>query len=285
MTAALHRRRAAERRLRVAGRLAAAVSLVALLFLLGTMLAGAVGSLGGGFLTGADATDAARAGIGGAMLGSLMTLLVALGAALPIGVAAAVFLEEFARRDRWTALVEASINNLAAVPPIVFGLLGLALFLGAWGVPRSSPLVAGLTLALMTMPVIVIACRAAIRGVPDGVREAAMAVGASRVQLVFHHVLPLAAPGIVTGAILGSARALGETAPLLLIGMRAFIPAAPSGITEPATTLPVQIFLWADKVDPGFVGRTSAAIVVLLAVVLVLHGLAAWTRHRFEVRR
>lgn len=237
-----------------------------------------------GFLTGADATDPTRAGIAGALEGSLLTMAVTLLLAVPTGVAAAVYLEEFAPRNRWTDLIEVSINNLAAIPSIIFGLLGLALFLGALGLPRSAPLVGGLTLALMTLPMIVIAARGAIRGVAPSVREAAMGIGASPLQVVFHHVMPLALPGVLTGAIIGTARALGETAPLLLIGMRAFIAGSPGSLTRPATALPVQIFLWSDQVDRGFVEKTSAAIIVLLAALLLLNGVAVVWRARVERR-
>ncbi len=232
------------------------------------------------FFRSADATDPARAGILGALKGSLLVMAVTLLLALPTGIAAAIYLEEFAPRNALTDLIEVSINNLAAVPSIIFGLLGLALFLGTMGLPRSAPLVGGLTLALMTLPVIVIAVRGAVRGVPPSIREAAMGVGASPVQVVFHHVLPLAMPGILTGAIIGGARALGETAPLLLIGMRAFIAAPPGGFTRPATTLPVQIFLWSDQIDRGFVEKTSAAIIVLLAFLLVMNSAAVYWRAR-----
>jgi phosphate transport system permease protein len=201
-----------------------------------------------------------------------------------MGVLAAVYLEEFAPRNRWTDIVEVSINNLAAVPSIIFGLLGLAVFINFLGMPRSSPLVGGVTLALMTMPVIVIAGRNAIKAVPPSIRDAALAVGASRVQTVFHHVLPLALPGILTGAIIGMARALGETAPLLMIGMRAFVSTPPSGITDPATVLPMQIFLWSDEVDRAFVQNTSAAILVLLAFLLTMNGFAIYLRNKFETR-
>lgn len=279
------RRRAAERRFRLLGLAAVVASLGCLLFLIGSMLIAGIGGIDGHFLTGADATEAGRVGIGAALKGSLMVLGLTLALALPVGVLAALYLEEFAPRSRWADLIEVSINNLAAVPSIIFGLLGLLLFLGTFGLPRSAPLVGGLTLALMTMPVIVIAGRSAIRAVPVSVREAAHAVGASRVQVTFHHVLPRAWPGILTGAIIGGARALGETAPLLLIGMRAFIPAAPGGIVEPATVLPVQIFLWSDQIDRGFVEKTSAAIVVLLALLFAMNGVAAWLRHRAEARR
>lgn len=237
-----------------------------------------------GFLRNADATDPTRVGIWGAAKGSLLTMLVTLALAFPIGVLAALYLEEYAPKNRWTDMIEVSINNLAAVPSIIFGLLGLAVFLGSFGLPRSAPLVGGLTLALMTMPVIVIAGRNAIKGVPPSIRDAALAVGASRVQVIFHHVLPLALPGILTGTIIGMARALGETAPLLMIGMRAFIAAPPQGLTDPATVLPVQIFLWSDQVDRGFIEKTSAAIIVLLIFLLAMNGLAIYLRNRFETR-
>jgi phosphate transport system permease protein len=237
-----------------------------------------------GFLTAADSTDPTRVGIWGAFKGSLLTMLVTIGLAFPIGVLAALYLEEYAPRNRWTDLIEVSINNLAAVPSIIFGLLGLAVFLGTFHLPRSAPLVGGLTLALITMPVIVIAGRNAIKAVPPSIRDAALAVGASPVQVVFDHVLPLALPGILTGTIIGMARALGETAPLLMIGMRAFIAAPPSRLTDPATVLPVQIFLWSDDVDRGFVEKTSAAIIVLLVFLLAMNGLAIYLRNRFETR-
>jgi len=209
---------------------------------------------------------------------------VTMGLAFPIGVLAALYLEEFATRNRWTDLIEVSINNLAAVPSIIFGLLGLAVFLNFMHLPRSAPLVGGFTLALMTFPVIVIAGRNAIKSVPPSIRDAALGVGASKMQVVFHHVLPLAFPGIMTGSIIGMARALGETAPLLMIGMRAFIATPPSGITEPATVLPMQIFLWSDEVDRGFVEKTSAAIIVLLVFMLLMNGLAIYLRNKFERR-
>ncbi len=237
-----------------------------------------------GFLTQSDATDPAQVGIWGAFKGSLLTMFVTIILAFPIGVLSAVYLEEYAPRNRWTDLIEVSINNLAAVPSIIFGLLGLAVFLNFMGMPRSAPLVGGLTLALMTMPVIVIAGRNAIKSVPPSIRDAALGVGASRVQVVFHHVLPLALPGILTGTIIGMARALGETAPLLMIGMRAFIATPPSGISEPASVLPVQIFLWSDEVSRGFVEKTSAAIIVLLVFLLAMNGIAIYLRNRFETR-
>ena len=236
------------------------------------------------FLTSSDATDSSVVGIWGALKGTFLTILVTMALAFPIGVLSALYLEEFAARNRWTDLIEVSINNLAAVPSIIFGLLGLAVFLNFMDLPRSAPLVGGLTLALMTMPVIVIAGRNAIKSVPPSIRDAALGVGASKMQVVFHHVLPLALPGILTGTIIGMARALGETAPLLMIGMRAFIAAPPSSITEPATVLPVQIFLWSDEVDRGFVEKTSAAIIVLLIFMLLMNGLAIYLRNRFEQR-
>jgi phosphate transport system permease protein len=236
------------------------------------------------FLTGSDATDPTVVGIWGAFKGSLLTMLVTLALAFPIGVLSAVYLEEYAPRNRWTDLIEVSINNLAAVPSIIFGLLGLAVFLNFMHLPRSAPLVGGLVLALMTMPVIVIAGRNAIKSVPPSIRDAALGIGASRVQVVFHHVLPLALPGILTGTIIGMARALGETAPLLMIGMRAFIASPPGGIADPATVLPVQIFLWSDEVSKGFVEKTSAAIIVLLVFLLAMNGIAIYLRNKFERR-
>jgi phosphate transport system permease protein len=238
----------------------------------------------GNFLTASDATDPSVVGVWGALKGSFLTILVTMALAFPIGVLAALYLEEFAARNRWTDMIEVSINNLAAVPSIIFGLLGLAVFLNFMHLPRSAPLVGGLTLALMTMPVIVIAGRNAIKSVPPSIRDAALGVGASKMQVVFHHVLPLALPGILTGTIIGMARALGETAPLLMIGMRAFIASPPQGITEPASVLPVQIFLWSDEVDRGFVEKTSAAIIVLLIFMLLMNGLAIYLRNKFERR-
>ncbi|HEV7658547.1 MAG TPA: phosphate ABC transporter permease PstA [Allosphingosinicella sp.] len=233
-------------------------------------------------LTGADATDPTAVGIWGAFKGSLLTMIITLLIAFPVGVLSAVYLEEYAPRNRWTDMIEVSINNLAAVPSIIFGLLGLAVFLQVMHLPRSAPIVGGLTLALMTMPVIVIAGRNAIKSVPPSIRDAALGIGASRIQVVFHHVIPLALPGILTGTIIGMARALGETAPLLVIGMRAFIASPPGGLGEPATALPVQIFLWSDEVSRGFVEKTSAAIIVLLVFLLAMNGLAIYLRNRFE---
>ncbi len=237
-----------------------------------------------GFLSRGDATGPQAVGIWGALKGSMLTMLVTLLLAFPIGVLAAVYLEEFAPKNRWTELIEVSINNLAAVPSIIFGLLGLAVFLWLFPNWRSAPLIGGMTLALMTMPVIVISGRNAIKAVPPSIRDAALAIGASPVQTVFHHVLPLALPGILTGTIIGMARALGETAPLLMIGMKAFVATPPDGFTAPSSVLPVQIFLWSDEIDRGFVERTSAAIIVLLAFLLVMNGLAIYLRNRFENR-
>ncbi|NKJ41468.1 phosphate transport system permease protein [Novosphingobium sp. SG720] len=237
-----------------------------------------------GFLARSDATSPQAVGIWGALKGSIMTMLVTLVLAFPVGVLAALYLEEYAARNRWTELIEISINNLAAVPSIIFGLLGLAVFLAIFPHYRSAPLIGGMTLALMTMPVIVISGRNAIKAVPPSIRDAALAMGASPVQVVFHHVLPLALPGILTGTIIGMARALGETAPLLMIGMRAFVASPPGDLTSPSTVLPVQIFLWSDEIDRGFIERTSAAIVVLLIFLLLMNGLAIYLRNRFEKR-
>ncbi|MGB3804393.1 MAG: phosphate ABC transporter permease PstA [Sphingopyxis granuli] len=236
------------------------------------------------FFRNADATDPAVAGIWGALKGSVLTIVIAFLIAFPTGVLAALYLEEYAPKNRWTDLIEVSINNLAAVPSIIFGLLALAVFINWFGLCQASALVGGLTLALMTMPVIVIAARNAIKAVPPSIRDAALGVGASPVQVVFHHVLPLALPGILTGTIIGMARALGETAPLLLIGMRAFIGDVPNGICAPSTVLPMQIFLWSDEVDRGFVEKTSAAIIVLLIVLLSMNALAIYLRNKFEKR-
>ncbi|SCW41249.1 phosphate ABC transporter membrane protein 2, PhoT family (TC 3.A.1.7.1) [Sphingobium faniae] len=236
------------------------------------------------FLTGSDGTDPTQVGIWGAFKGSLLTMLVTLLLSFPVGVATALYLEEYARKNWMTDVIEVSINNLAAVPSIIFGLLGLSIFLNVLHLPRSASLVGGMTLALMTMPVIVIAGRNAIKSVPPSIRDAALGIGASPVQVVFQHVLPLALPGILTGTIIGMARALGETAPLLMIGMRAFIATPPGGITDPATVLPVQIFLWSDEVSKGFVEKTSAAIIVLLVFLLAMNGLAIYLRNKFEKR-
>ena len=236
------------------------------------------------FFSAADSREPEEAGIWGAIVGSLFTMLITLLLSFPLGVATAVYLEEFARKSRWTDLIEVNINNLAAVPSIVYGLLGLAIFLGFFGLPRSAPLVGGMVLALMTLPVIIIASRAALKAVPPSIRQGALAIGASHLQAVLHHVVPLALPGMMTGAIIGMARALGETAPLLMIGMVAFIADVPGGPTDPATVLPVQIYLWADSPERAFVEKTSAAILVLLVFLLIMNALAVVLRRRFERR-
>ncbi len=229
-----------------------------------------------------DSREPELAGIRGALMGSFYMLLVTVALAFPIGVAAAVYLEEFAPKNRWTDLIEVNINNLAAVPSIVFGLLGLAVFINWASLPRSSPLVGGLVLSLMTLPVIIIAARASIKSVPPSIKEAALGLGASQTQMVFQHVVPLALPGILTGTIIGMARALGETAPLLMIGMVAFIVDIPQGPLDPSAALPVQIYLWADSPERAFVERTSAAIIVLLGFLLVMNLTAVLLRRRFE---
>ena len=236
------------------------------------------------FFTHGDSREPEQAGIWGAVAGSFFTLIITLLLSFPIGVSAAIYLEEFAKRNRWTDLIEVNINNLAAVPSIVFGLLGLAVFINILGLPRSAPLVGGLVLTLMTLPTIIIASRAAIKAVPPSIREAALGIGASPVQVVMHHVFPLAMPGMLTGTIIGMARALGETAPLLMIGMVAFIVDVPKGFSDPATALPVQVYLWADSPERAFVERTSGAIMVLLAFLLVMNGAAVVLRQRFERR-
>ena len=236
------------------------------------------------FFMAGDSREPEISGIRGALVGSALTLLVTLLLSFPVGVGAALYLEEFAPRNRWTDLIEVNINNLAAVPSVVFGLLGLAVFLNFFGLPRSVPVVGGMVLALMTLPTIIIAGRAALASVPPSIREAALGIGASRMQTVTHHVLPLAMPGILTGTIIGMARALGETAPLLMIGMVAFIVDVPHTPFDPATVLPVQIFLWVDSPERAFVERTSAAIVVLLGFLIAMNGLAVVLRRRFERR-
>jgi phosphate transport system permease protein len=236
------------------------------------------------FFTAGDSREPELSGIKGAVFGSIFTLMICLVIAFPVGVAAAVYLEEFAPKNRWTDLIEVNINNLAAVPSIVFGLLGLAVFINFFGLPRSVPLVGGLVLALMTLPTIIIASRAALKSVPPSIREAALGIGASRMQTITHHVLPLALPGMLTGTIIGMAQALGETAPLLMIGMVAFIVDIPGGIMDPSAVLPVQIYLWADSPERAFVERTSAAIMVLLAFLISMNLLAVWLRRKFERR-
>ena len=235
-------------------------------------------------LNNGDSREPELAGIRGALVGSFYMLIVTIALAFPIGVAAAIYLEEFAPRNRWSDIIEVNINNLAAVPSIVFGLLGLAVFINWLSLPRSAPLVGGLVLSLLTLPVIIIAARAAIKAVPPSIREAALGLGASRMQVIFHHVLPLAMPGMLTGAIIGMARALGETAPLLMIGMIAFIVDVPQKFTDPATALPVQVFLWADSPERAFAERTGAAIIVLLVFLLLMNLAAVLLRRRFERR-
>ena len=234
--------------------------------------------------TGADSRHPELAGLWGAIVGSFYALSVCLVLSFPIGIAAAIYLEEFAPKNRWTEMIEININNLAAVPSVVFGLLGLAVFLNFFGMPRSAPLVGGMTLALMTLPTIIIASRAALKAVPPSIREGALGVGASHQQAVLHHVLPLAMPGMLTGTIIGLAQALGETAPLLLIGMNAFITAAPDSMMSPSTALPTQIYIWADSPERGFVARTSAAILVLLGFLVCMNAVAIWLRSRLERR-
>lgn len=231
-----------------------------------------------------DSREPEQAGIRGAVVGSFLTLVMTLMLSFPIGVCAAIYLEEFAPKNRWTDFIEVNINNLAAVPSIIFGLLGLAIFINFFHVPRSVPIVGGLVLTLMTLPTIIITSRAAIKSVPPSIREAALGMGASRYQMVLHHVLPLALPGMLTGAIIGMAQALGETAPLLMIGMVAFIVDIPNGFSDPATVLPVQIFLWADSPERAFVEKTSAAIMVLLSFLIAMNTTAVWLRRRLERR-
>jgi len=233
---------------------------------------------------GSASRNAEMAGIYGALVGSILTLAVCLVLSFPMGVATAVYLEEFAPKNRITEIIEININNLAAVPSVVFGILGLAIFIGIFGMPRSIPLIGGVVLALMTLPTIIISSRAAIRAVPPSIRDAALGVGASRVQTTFHHVVPLAMPGMLTGTIIGMAQALGETAPLLMIGMVAFIVDVPGSVTDPGTVLPVQIFMWADFAERMFVLKTSAAIMVLLAFLIVMNAAAIFIRKKLERR-
>lgn len=236
------------------------------------------------FFTSGDSREPELAGILGALKGSILTVLVTLLLSFPIGVAAAVYLEEFAPTNRITDIIEVNINNLAAVPSIVFGLLGLAIFINFFDLPRSAPLVGGLVLTLMTLPTIIISSRSALKAVPPSIREAALGLGSSKMQVVFHHVVPLAMPGMLTGTIIGMAQALGETAPLLMIGMVAFVVEIPQAITDPSTVLPVQIFLWADSPERGFEEKTAAAIMVLLGFLITMNALAVYLRKKFERR-
>ncbi|MBM9604433.1 phosphate ABC transporter permease PstA [Desulfopila inferna] len=236
------------------------------------------------FFASGDSREPELAGIMSALKGSVYMLLITLGLSFPIGVAAAVYLEEYAPNNRWTDLIEININNLAAVPSIIFGLLGLAVYINFFGLPRSTPIVGGLVLTLMTLPTIIIAGRASLKSVPPSIREAALGVGASKLQTIIHHVLPLALPGMLTGTIIGMAQALGETAPLLMIGMVAFIVDVPSSFTDPATALPVQIFLWSDSPERAFTERTSAAIMVLLAFLILMNATAVVLRKKFEIK-
>jgi phosphate transport system permease protein len=237
-----------------------------------------------GLFLNADSRFPEIAGLSGAIVGSFYALLVCFLISFPVGIAAAIYLEEFAPKNRFTDLIEVNINNLAAVPSIVFGLLGLALFIQIFGLPRSAPLVGGMVLSLMTLPTIIIVTRNALKAVPPSIREAGFGVGASQHQVIMHHVLPLALPGILTGTIIGLAQALGETAPLLLVGMNAFITSEPGGLLDPATALPTQIFIWADSPERGFVARTSAAILVLIGFLVVMNASAVLLRRRFERR-
>lgn len=236
------------------------------------------------FFTSGDSREPELAGVLGAALGSFFSLLICFAIAFPLGILTAVYLEEYAKKNRLTDLIEVNINNLAAVPSIVFGLLGLAIFLNVFHLPRSTPIVGGMVLALMAMPTIIIASRSILRSIPNNIRDAASGLGASKTQTTFHHVVPLAMPGMLTGTILAMARALGETAPLLMIGMVAFIVDIPTGVTDAATALPVQIFLWADSPEKGFVERTSAAIIVLLAFLILMNLTAVYLRRKLERR-
>ena len=235
-------------------------------------------------LTGSASRSPEIAGIKGAFIGSMLTLAVCFIIAFPLGVATAVYLEEFAPKNRITEIIEVNINNLAAVPSVVFGILGLAIFIGVFGMPRSIPLLGGMVLALMTLPTIIISSRAAIRAVPPSIKDAAYGIGASKLQTIFHHVLPLAMPGMLTGTIIGMAQALGETAPLLMIGMVAFIVDIPGGVTDPGTVLPVQIFMWADFAERMFIQKTSSAIIVLLVFLIFMNAAAVILRKKLERR-
>ena len=234
------------------------------------------------FFTRSDSRHPEIAGIAGSFMGSLLTLFVVFILSFPIAIGASVYLEEFAPKNKLTELIEVNISNLAAVPSIVFGLLGLGVLLNVFGFPRSTPLVGGTVLALMTLPTIIIACRASLKAVPPSIKEGALAIGATKSQAVFHHVVPLALPGTLTGTIIGLAQALGETAPLIMIGMVAFIPNIPTGITEPSASLPVQIFLWVESAERGFQEKSAAAIMIILLFLFMMNALAVYLRNRFE---
>ena len=234
--------------------------------------------------TSGDSRESEQAGILGALVGSALMLSITFMIAFPLGVAAAIYLEEFAPKNRFIDFIEVNINNLAAVPSIIYGLLGLAVFINYLGMPRSAPLVGGLVLALMTFPVVIIASRASLQSVPPSIRDAALGVGASKIQTIFDHILPLALPGILTGSIIGMARALGESAPLIMIGMVAFVVDIPSSPLDSSAALPVQVYLWADSPERGFVEKTSAAIMVLLAFLLLMNSLAIWLRNKYEIK-
>ena len=234
--------------------------------------------------TNGDSRDPELAGVGGSLLGSFFTIIVTLLLSFPIAILASIYLEEFAPKNRITDFIEININNLAAVPSIVFGLLGLGILLGTFDFPRSTPLVAGITLALMTLPRIIIPCRASLKAVPPSIREGALAVGASKVQSVTHHVVPLAIPGTLSGTIIGLAQALGETAPLILIGMVAFVVDLPSSPVDPSASLPVQVYLWSEQAERGFVEKTSATIMILLTFLITMNAFAVYLRQKFERR-
>jgi phosphate transport system permease protein len=234
--------------------------------------------------TSGDSRESEQAGILGALVGSALMLSITFMIAFPLGVAAAIYLEEFAPKNRFIDFIEVNINNLAAVPSIIYGLLGLAVFINYLGMPRSAPLVGGLVLALMTFPVVIITSRASLQSVPPSIRDAALGVGASKIQTIFDHILPLALPGILTGSIIGMARALGESAPLIMIGMVAFVVDIPSSPLDSSAALPVQVYLWADSPERGFVEKTSAAIMVLLTFLLLMNSLAIWLRNKYEIK-
>ena len=236
------------------------------------------------FLTRGDSREPELAGVGGSIVGSFLTIITVLILSFPIGILAAVYLQEFAKSNRFTDFIEININNLAAVPSIVFGLLGLGIILNVFGLPRSSPLVGGIVLSLMTLPTIIIATRASLRAVPPSIREGALAVGATKMQAVMHHVVPLAMPGALTGTIIGLAQALGETAPLLLIGMVAFVVDVPSSPLDASASLPVQVYLWAESAERGYVEKTAATIMLLLGFLILLNLAAVLIRRKFETK-